>query len=105
MQVEIDKEETEETINKLQAFIKRVKAQRGKSISEEDADMLIQYATNLINSLWCISAVSHSTLPNVTYDKFQLKVTVDSGKKGKVLSTPDAPQYLVVKSYQNISRI
>ena len=51
MQMEIDKEETEETINKLQAFIKRVKAQRGKSISEENADMLIQYATNLINSL------------------------------------------------------
>ncbi len=51
MQMEIDKEETEEATNNLQAFIKRVKAQRGKSISEEDADTLIQYATNLINSL------------------------------------------------------
>ncbi len=39
-----------EAINQLQVFIERVKAKRGKSISEEDADMLIQYATNLINS-------------------------------------------------------
>jgi hypothetical protein len=35
----------------LQAFIKVVEAQRGKSVSAENADMLIQYATNVINSL------------------------------------------------------
>ncbi len=38
-------------VNKLNAFINQVEAQRGKKISEKDADMLIEYATNLINSI------------------------------------------------------
>jgi len=32
----------------LQAFINKVKAQKGKRISEEAADMLIAYANNVI---------------------------------------------------------
>ncbi len=55
--MKIDEKKTEE-INQLQAFIERVKAQRGKRISEEDADMLIQYATNLINSSYRINTVN-----------------------------------------------
>ena len=35
-------------INQLQAFINEVEAQRGKKISEELAEMLIQYAKNVI---------------------------------------------------------
>jgi len=35
-------------IGQLQAFIRLVEAQRGKTISEEAADMLIEYATNVI---------------------------------------------------------
>jgi len=50
-QASIESGNTETTINKLEAFINQVEAQRGKKISEENADMLIQYATNLINSL------------------------------------------------------
>jgi len=39
-------------INQLQAFINKVEAQKGKKISEEMAEMLIQYAQNVI---WQIS--------------------------------------------------
>ncbi|MBW1853520.1 MAG: hypothetical protein JRJ00_02385 [Deltaproteobacteria bacterium] len=55
--MKIDEKKTE-AINQLQVFIERVKAKRGKSISEDDADMLIQYATNLINSSYRINAVN-----------------------------------------------
>ena len=57
MQMKIDEKKTE-AINKLQAFIERVKAKRGKSISEEDADMLIQYATDLITSSQRVNTVN-----------------------------------------------
>jgi len=50
-QASIERGNTEAAINKLEAFINQVKAQRGKKISEEDADMLIEYAINLINPL------------------------------------------------------
>ena len=50
-QKSIDKGNTKAAVNKLEAFINTVMAQRGKKISEEDADMLIEYATNVINSL------------------------------------------------------
>ena len=50
-QKSLDKENTQTAINQLEAFINQVKAQRGKKISEEDADMLIEYAMNIINSL------------------------------------------------------
>ncbi len=53
----IDEKKTE-AINQLQTFIERVKAKRGKSISEEDAEMLIQYATNLINSSYHVNTVN-----------------------------------------------
>lgn len=39
------------TINQLQAFINQVEAQRGKKISEEDADMLMQFALNAIQQI------------------------------------------------------
>ncbi len=55
--MKIDEKKTE-AINQLQVFIERVKAKRGKSISEDDADMLIQYATNLINSSYRSNAVN-----------------------------------------------
>jgi ferritin len=35
-------------INLLQAFINEVEAQKGKRISEEDADLLIAYANHVI---------------------------------------------------------
>jgi hypothetical protein len=38
-------------INQLNAFINQVEALRGKKITDAEADMLIQYVTNLINSL------------------------------------------------------
>jgi predicted CXXCH cytochrome family protein len=38
-------------INQLNAFINQVNALRGKKITNDEADMLVQYATNLINSL------------------------------------------------------
>ena len=38
-------------INQLNAFINQVNALKGKKITDAEADMLIQYATNLINSL------------------------------------------------------
>jgi hypothetical protein len=38
-------------VNQLKAFINKVSAQKGKKIPIDDADMLIGYATNLINSL------------------------------------------------------
>ncbi len=41
----------EAAMNQLQAFINQVEAQRGKKIPEEDADMLIQYALNIIQKL------------------------------------------------------
>ena len=47
----LENDQENAAINKLEAFINQVEAQRGKKIPEEDADMLIQYATNLINSL------------------------------------------------------
>jgi len=43
-----DKEKDEAAINILQAFINQIEAQRGKKISEEVADMLIEYANNVI---------------------------------------------------------
>lgn len=47
-QKSIDKEKDEAAINQLNAFINEVTAQRGKKISEEVADMLIDYAQNII---------------------------------------------------------
>jgi hypothetical protein len=44
----IDKEKDQAAINQLGAFINEVNAQRGNKISEEVADMLIQYALNII---------------------------------------------------------
>ena len=44
-------EEDKGATNQLRAFIKQVKAQRGKKISEEDADALIEYAENIIDSI------------------------------------------------------
>jgi hypothetical protein len=41
---------TEEKILYLQAFINSVDRQRGNSLSEEEADDLIDYAKNIINS-------------------------------------------------------
>jgi hypothetical protein len=38
-------------VNTLEAFISAVEAQRGKEISETDADALIQAAVNIINML------------------------------------------------------
>jgi hypothetical protein len=38
-------------VNTLEAFINAVEAQRGKEISEPDADALIQAAVNIINML------------------------------------------------------
>jgi hypothetical protein len=38
-------------INQLEAFINQVEALKGKKISEEDADLLIQYALNIIQQL------------------------------------------------------
>ena len=38
-------------INQVEAFMNQVRAQKGKKISEEDADMLIQYALNVIQQL------------------------------------------------------
>ncbi len=71
------KVDKEEAINQLQAFIKVVEAQRVKSISEENADMLIQYATNLINSLWCVSSVS---VKNQKNKKQNIAVTITAIK-------------------------
>ncbi|MFC1488583.1 DUF1566 domain-containing protein [Thermodesulfobacteriota bacterium] len=50
-QASIDRGNIETAIHQLEAFINQIEAQRGKKISEEDADMLIEYATNLIDSL------------------------------------------------------
>ena len=44
----VDKEKDNAAINMLEAFIKEIEAQRGKKISEEAADMLIEYANNVI---------------------------------------------------------
>jgi hypothetical protein len=38
-------------LNQLQAVINEVEAQRGKKISEELAEMLIQYAQNVIRQI------------------------------------------------------
>jgi hypothetical protein len=51
IQDSIDAGSTQQAINQLNAFIKQVEAQRGKKLTYEEADMLIEYATNLINSL------------------------------------------------------
>jgi hypothetical protein len=51
IQKSIDAGKIKTAINQLNAFINQVNALRGKKISNADADMLIQYATNLINSL------------------------------------------------------
>ena len=48
---ELNAGNTEEAINILRAFINQVEAQRGKKISEEDADMLIQYVLNIIQQI------------------------------------------------------
>ena len=42
---------TQQAINQINVFINQVEAQRGKKLTDEEADMLIEYATNLINSL------------------------------------------------------
>lgn len=47
----IDKEADNAAINQLQAFINEVNAQRGKKISEEAADMLIEYVNNVITQI------------------------------------------------------
>jgi hypothetical protein len=44
----IDKEKDEAAVNQLNAFINEIEAQRGKKVSDEAADMLIQYALNII---------------------------------------------------------
>ena len=44
----IDEEKNKAAINMLGAFINQVKAQRGKKIYAETADMLIEYANNII---------------------------------------------------------
>lgn len=44
----LDKDADNVAINQLNAFINGVKAQRGKKISEEAAEMLISYAQNVI---------------------------------------------------------
>ncbi|MCK4823665.1 putative metal-binding motif-containing protein [bacterium] len=44
----VDKDADNAAINQVQAFINEINAQRGKKISEEAADMLIQYANNII---------------------------------------------------------
>lgn len=44
----VDKENDEAGINQLQAFINQIEAQKGKKISEEAANELIEYANNLI---------------------------------------------------------
>ena len=54
VQKELDKGKTDKAIKELQKFIKEVnKLKKGKKkkIPEEDADMLIEYANNIINSL------------------------------------------------------
>ena len=50
-QASIEDGNTNAGVNKLEAFINQVEAQRGKKISEEEAEMLIKYATNLIDEL------------------------------------------------------
>ena len=47
----LEKDNIQAAINQLEAFINKVTAQCGKKIPVEDADMLIQYAMNLINAL------------------------------------------------------
>ena len=44
----IDKEKDQAAINQLNAFINEIEAQRGKKISDDAADMLVQYALNII---------------------------------------------------------
>jgi hypothetical protein len=44
----LEKGDCDVAINQLQAFINEIEAQRGKKISEELAEMLIQYAQNVI---------------------------------------------------------
>lgn len=46
-----DKEVINAAINQLEAFINEVEAQKGKKISEEVANMLIEYAQNIIAQL------------------------------------------------------
>lgn len=46
-----DKEKDNSAINQLRAFINEVNAQRGKKMSEEAADMLIEYANNIITQI------------------------------------------------------
>ena len=47
----LDKGQTKAVKNKLNAFVNQIEAQRGKKISAEGADVLIENATNLINVL------------------------------------------------------
>lgn len=44
----LEKGNKDAAINQLQAFINKVEAQRGKKISEQDAEMLIAYANKVI---------------------------------------------------------
>lgn len=47
----LDKENTNAAINQINAFINNVNAQRGKKISEEDAQMLIDFAEMAIDQI------------------------------------------------------
>ena len=47
----LDKGNDNAAINLLEAFINHVKAQSGKKIPEEDANMLIEYANNIIRQI------------------------------------------------------
>ena len=48
----VDRENYATAINVLQAFINEVEAQSGKKIDPETAEMLIEYANNLIAELY-----------------------------------------------------
>ena len=50
-QKSLDKGNDGAAINQLRAFINKVEAQRGKKISDEDADMLIEYANSIIDQI------------------------------------------------------
>jgi len=50
----LEKQNTTAALNKLQAFINEVKAQKGKKISDDTAELLIQYAEHVI---WQIQAM------------------------------------------------
>jgi len=51
IQTALDNGKDKKVLNRLESFIKKINKQRGKNISEADADMLIAYAQNLISNL------------------------------------------------------